>query len=378
MKNIFKGLLCLISVGVISCQDDTLEFERITSFEASHAELPQRANVGDSLWFAFFESDPLSVLPQPGQGVGEFYVEGRGIEPFLDKTIPLGAANHLVYVPKKAGTHAGRIIVENALLQKDTIAYEVAVTKRIPDFNARLYRDSTSGDFMLYLRQQGVEQMNAIYNLEVKGDYDVEMILKVADSEKAYRLGDRITMDYRQFRDNRYTVPIKLDLLSLETDRYSLEFVISDENQKSVSITKALSYSKGDHGVPATGITDETEPVVLPDFNVRVFSSDTVTYNMYLRQQDYQDGDVSYTIVVQGGDNDIEMEIFFAGKEQLYRLGDVIEVSYADFQDNDYLLPIDLKLIEAAKEAYQLRFIVEDQSGKKVTIVKEYTVSTNG
>lgn len=378
MKNIFKGLLCLISVGVISCQDDTLEFERITNFKASHAELPQRANVGDSLWFTFTEGGTLSVLPQPGQGLGRFYVEGRGIESFLNKSTTLGADNHLVYVPKESGTHAGRIIVENAFKQKDTIAYEVAVTKRLPDFNARLYRDSTSGDFMLYLRQQGVEQMNAVYNLEVKGDYDVEMILKVAGSEKAYRLGDRIVMDYRQFRDNRYTVPIKLNLLSVETERYSLEFVISDENQKSVSITKALSYSKGDSSIPDDRIHGETEPVVLPDFNVRVFSSDTATYNMYLKQQDYQDVDVSYTIVVQGGDNDIEMEIFFAGKEQLYRLGDVIEVSYADFQDNDNLLPIDLRLIEAAKETYQLRFIVEDQSGKKVTIVKEYTVSTNG
>lgn len=368
-------MACLLGITLFSCQDDTLEFERIDGFELQDAKIPASGNVGDSLRMRFSASGSLKASIEPYQGAGLFYLQGgelTGDAPL--QSIMLGADNELVYIPATTGSHAGRIILENASQQRDTVDYQIEVTKRLPDYNARLYRDSTSGDFMLYLKQQGVEELDAVYNLQVKAGYDVEMILHVAGSSQEYRIGDNIKVDYRTIKESNYTVPIELSLISVQQERYTLNFEISDENKKAVSISKNLSYSKDNPNVPT-----EPEPIVLPDFNTRVFTTDSTSYNMYLKQQTAnEDTTVNYTVYVEGGfnDDDIEMEIYFAGRQTLYRLGDIIKVDYAQFKNNNYLLPFELKVVEAAQETYRINFVVEDESGKKVTVTKEFEINT--
>jgi hypothetical protein len=250
----------------------------------------------------------------------------------------------------------------------------VAFSKKLPDYNARLYRDELTGNFMLYLKQQGQQEMDAIYNLQVKCDNNVELLLHVGSRSQDYRLGDKIALSYQEIVESNYTLPVRMQMIAVEQQRYQLDFLIKDENNKQVSISKNLSFSQDNPGGPT-----EPEPVVLPDFNMRVFSSDTSTYNMYLKQQTTLEmGDVNYRIYVEGasGDDDIELEIYFAGREELYRLGDIITAGYSEFEDNNYLLAFNIHLVESASEAYRLNFVVEDESGKKVSVTKEFKAAT--
>lgn len=372
MRNQYRVIILLLTLIFMSCQDDTLDFERITNFEIDKVSIPEQGNVLDTMVFRFSSPSSLRVLIFPREGDGNFYINDATVEANGTAPKELGDGNLLRYVANQAGIHSGQMIFLNASDQRDTVDYQVTVSKRLPDYNARLYRDEDTGDFMLYLRQQGPQALDAVYDVSVRGDHSIELILNVAGKAQEYRLGDIISMDYRDIVKNEFTVPIKMELISADQQVSNIDFEVTDENNKQVTIRKALSFT-----TERPFDSSEPETVVLPDFNMRVFSSDTATFNMYLKQQtSTEKSDVNYRMYVEGasGDNDIELEIYFAGREEFYRLGDMIHVDYSEFQNNNYLLAFNIILVESAKPTYRLNFVVEDESGKKVTVTKEFKI----
>ena len=372
MRNQLPVYIFLLTLGLFSCQEDMLDFERITNFEIQGVTIPKEGNVSDTMVFRFSSPTNLRALILPSQGDGNFYANGTPVITNSRGPVEVGDGNCLSYVAKQVGIHSGQMILLNSSYQRDTVDYQVTVSKRLPDYNARLYRHENSGDFMLYLKQQGPEELDAVYDIRVMGDNSIELILNVAGRGQDYRLGDRIRLNYRDIVENRYTVPIKMELLSAEQQRSRIDFEVTDENNKQVSISKSLYFSTDD----PTG-SDEAEPVILPDFNMRVFSSDTSSFNIYIKQQTNDEvSDINYRMYIEGasGDNDIELEIYFAGREEPYRLGDIIHAEYSEFQNNNYLLAYNINVVESAQEMYRLNFVVEDESGKKVTVTKEFKI----
>jgi hypothetical protein len=373
MRNQLPVIIFLFTLSLISCQDDILDFERIINFEIQGVRIPEEGNVSDTMVFRFSSPSNLRALILPSKGDGNFYVNGTPVITNGRSPVELGDGNRLSYVANRVGIHSGQMILFNSSDQRDTVDYQMSVSKRLPDYNARLYRDEDSGDFVLYLKQQGPEELDAVYDIRVMGNNSIELILNFAGRGQDYRLGDRIRLNYRDIVENGYTMPIKMELVSAEQQRSRVNFEVTDENNKQVSISKSLFFSTDGPTRPA-----EAEPVILPDFNMRVFSSDTSTFNMYIKQQTSNEkGDVNYRMYVEGasGDNDIELEIYFAGREYLYRLGDIIHAEYSEFQNNNYVLAFNINLVEGPRESYRLNFIVEDEFGKKVTVTKEFKIN---
>lgn len=372
MRTLTIFSLCLLTMGAISCQDDTLDFERISNFEVENAKVPLSARVGDSLTFDIGTSSELIATIEPTEGKGNFLLDGVALSELDDVQIGEG---RLGYLPLETGTHSGRIILLNSASQRDTVEYLITVTKNIPDYNARLYFDTLSEKYILYLKQQHSEEViDAVYVLEVEASQELAVKLRVPDKPDVYRLGDKINISYQAFIENGYEMPIDLELIFAEEEDYELNFVIADENDKSVKINKRISFIQENVGSPS-----EDEQVDLPDFNARVFYADSeATFNMYLKQQNAEDVNVEYRIHIEGGFNDvdIELEIRFAEQDQLYRLGDIITVNYREFEKNDYILPFSIIVVEAAKETYDLRFVVEDSSGKTVTVTKKFELGS--
>lgn len=350
---IFKLLSCslLLMAGMLSCEDDTLDFERIDDFEIGEAHLPLKGYVGDSLHFSFSASNSLSAIIERLTGRGDFFLSGKLLETEDLNAVFIGnsaSVNTLVYVPSESGRHSGRVILVNSSLQRDTVAYDIAVEKNIPDFNARVHLDSGTNKYILYLKQQSGEEVpGASYFLQVKGDNTAELRINLAGDTAAYRVGDMIPMKYAAFMQNGYTLPIDLELITTTQDAYAVDFVIVDENGKTVTIKKTMNFKQAEDDMP---VAVDLQPVV-PDFNTRIFTGSDSEFNINFKQQGSNEvSQVEYNVYLEAGlnDDDVEMEIYFAESDVPYRLGDIINVKYSVLQKNHYVLPFEIKVVEAS------------------------------
>ena len=104
----------------------------------------------------------------------------------------------------------------------------------------------------------------------------------------------------------------------------------------------------------------------VPAFNARVFGG-----VLYVRQDSQPAPRYAYyRLVAQGGD-DIEAVLRVDGVEGEYRLGDVIEIPYALFEERSFMLPYQIS-IASDQEAEQITFVFQDEEARTLSFSETY------
>ena len=361
--SLMAGLL--LAVITLSCQQDELTVTHQTHFQAGITELPDQAQLYDTLELSIAEP-VVAASWHDETGRAHLYTASSPVIELLEATqigFPLsasGTSTRLQYVPTSQGIHQGYLAVENLLSQRDTLRYRVEVIRQMPDFNARVFSRR------LYLRQQSSPSPPlSRYTLTLQGSNDLEALIAVEGVKGEYRLGDDITIPYSLFEQYHYELPYAISFLDSPQDTETINFVFTDEQDRTLSFQETFLLA------PAA------EPVFLPDFNARLLSADSLgmpkaSFLLYLRQQGEEAAPQAvYTIQLEPNSG-LEVTYTVNNGVKTYRIGDICQISYEDFIANEYILPIKVMATEGRGKTYQLSWKVTDPGGRSLTIKNAY------
>ena len=348
-----------LTMGLFSCQDDTLDSTFHPTFSSGLSTLPDEINIldtvsislpADVVRFQWYVEEGRSTLIQDGEQT-ELSVVSEDFSSTMDQAIS--------FVPTSVGEHRGEWRLTNALGQTDTIAYALDVVQVLPEFNARVFGNT------LYLRQQIESPLpQATYQLRIDGDQDFEAVWQIDNMEGEYRLGDQVEIPYQKFLDADFELNYQIAFESNEAAE-TVNFTFTDQGNSSIE-TEATFL-----------LTEAEAPQFLPAFNARMLSADSLqrddaTFFLYLKQQS-TDRPVPVNYEVQLTPTaGFEASYRIEGSDTEYFVGDIATVSYDQFVENDYLLPITVSVLEGNGDSHRLNWIVTDPGQRSLQLTKTF------